>query len=1389
MRKVINLILILIFFSFNLKSENELKIKTSNSNKTELKVNNKSISGFNLTSSISELSLIPVNSQKGNFVEIRIDGYVKSYNIGNPDLPVLSKMIEIPVCSGYDIKIISFEEEIIDLNQYNVNKLLPAQPSISKAVDDMSKVEFYYNESSYKKNEFSKQTIANIEVLGTMRGAKIGRLTVNPFQYNPVENKLKIINNLSIEIVFNNTNEALTTQQKQKYYSPYFENTFKKFVNHSNSFAKDTITKYPIKYLIISDPMFQAQLQPFIQWKTKKGFHVVEAYTNDPSVGTTTASIKNYIQNQYFSATPQDPAPTFVLFVGDIQQIPAFTGTTGSHVSDLYYCTFDGANDYFPEIYYGRFSAQTTAQLQPQIDKTLQYEKYLMPNPSYLDEVLLVAGVDASFAPTHGNGQINYGTTNYFNSAHGLNMYTYLYPASGSSSSQIISNVSGGVGFANYTAHCSENGWADPSFVVSDVNGLQNMDQYPLMIGNCCLSNKFDVNVCFGEALLRADKKGAIGYIGGSNNTLWDEDFYWGVGVGTITANPTYAGTTLGAYDRMMHENGEAETDWYFTNGQIIFGGNIAVTEGATSNVKYYWEIYHLMGDPSVMTYIGVPAQLNISYQSSIPIGTPLLEVNTEPNTYVAISYNNVLYDAKISDSNGNLFLDVSQFNFPCNADIVATKQNRQPFMSTVMVVPNTTAYVVYNANSINDATSNNNSLADYNETFKLNVALKNVGSILASGVSATLSTTNSNVTIIDNEDVWGNIDTNQIVTVNDAYEISVANNVVDQTNVQFSIAAKDINDSIWNSSFNIKLNAPAINIAYDGISDLTGNSNNRLDPGETVDFKVISSNNGHSNTISALATISTISQYITMNTDTVSVGILTYPSNVNSAFNFTVDPATPIGTAINFNIKLQAGAYVSQKTVTLKVGLILEDFESNDFNSYAWVNGGDLPWVITSGSPYEGAFSAKSGAITDDQVSELILDLYVLNNDSISFMKKVSSEESYDFLKFYIDDVEKGAWSGNINWSREAYPVTAGLHNFKWIYSKDGSVSSGDDNALIDYIIMPVIDNTGNLLPFFTSSPITVNDVNVIYNYNITVDDANTSDILVVACPTKPNWLSFTDNGNRTAILTGTPSSTDIGIHQVVLSVFDGIATINQSFSIAVGVPIEDWETNTFTYYPWTNTSTIPWVIVNTGQYEGNSCAKSGVISHSQSTELKINLNVTVDDNISFYKKVSSEANYDYLEFYIDGVKKDEWSGNVAWSNQQYPVLAGNHEFKWVYMKDNIVSSGSDCAWVDFIILPQNDFITRLNKEILSENYLNVYPNPANEELNITIYNTVNSETTVILTNILGETVKNINNNNKLGLGIFEYSVDISDLKSGIYFCNFYSNNNLISKKIVISK
>lgn len=128
-----------------------------------------------------------------------------------------------------------------------------------------------------------------------------------------------------------------------------------------------------------------------------------------------------------------------------------------------------------------------------------------------------------------------------------------------------------------------------------------------------------------------------------------------------------------------------------------------------------------------------------------------------------------------------------------------------------------------------------------------------------------------------------------------------------------------------------------------------------------------------------------------------------------------------------------------------------------------------------------------------------------------------------------------------------------------------------------------------------------------------------------------------------------------------------------------------ENFETGDFSRYPWRHSGNASWGVVSDSVYEGTYAARSGDISDSGQSTLELEINVQ-GDNISFFRKVSSETNWDKLRFYIDGIEQNNWSGSVDWSQVSFPVTPGMHTFKWSYTKDSSISSGSDCAWIDQI-------------------------------------------------------------------------------------------------------
>ncbi|MBO6027420.1 MAG: T9SS type A sorting domain-containing protein, partial [Bacteroidales bacterium] len=100
----------------------------------------------------------------------------------------------------------------------------------------------------------------------------------------------------------------------------------------------------------------------------------------------------------------------------------------------------------------------------------------------------------------------------------------------------------------------------------------------------------------------------------------------------------------------------------------------------------------------------------------------------------------------------------------------------------------------------------------------------------------------------------------------------------------------------------------------------------------------------------------------------------------------------------------------------------------------------------------------AKSSSIDDYGTTSMAITIEVGQASNISFYYKVSSEGNYDKLHFYIDDTEKGNWSGEVAWSHILYPITAGTHTLKWEYTKHVYLSSCDDCACIDNVVFPAL-------------------------------------------------------------------------------------------------------------------------------------------------------------------------------------------------------------------------------------------------------------------------------------------------------------------------------------------
>jgi hypothetical protein len=157
----------------------------------------------------------------------------------------------------------------------------------------------------------------------------------------------------------------------------------------------------------------------------------------------------------------------------------------------------------------------------------------------------------------------------------------------------------------------------------------------------------------------------------------------------------------------------------------------------------------------------------------------------------------------------------------------------------------------------------------------------------------------------------------------------------------------------------------------------------------------------------------------------------------------------------------------------------------------------------------------------------------------------------------------------------------------------------------------------------------------------------------------------------------------------------------VNRDFAFRVGKVRESFESSSFNIFPWINISPIPWIIDSTKSYDGNLSTRSGAISHDGSTSLVLRTLYTRDDSVKFFYSVSSEPNYDFLSFKLNGVEMLKKSGEIPWTKAAFPVSAGLNKMEWAYKKDPSVSMGSDCAWIDMIDFAQSSPITYIQRDL----------------------------------------------------------------------------------------
>ncbi|UPT67899.1 MAG: C25 family cysteine peptidase [Sphingobacteriales bacterium JAD_PAG50586_3] len=972
-----------------------------------------------------------VQTNYGPAYVIEMKGAYPMLMKGMPDLPQITAPIVIPNTGNTAVTVTNI--------QYTDVANMEIAPSKGNLMRTANPADVdYWKGSSYADNAFIPGKQAELDEPYVFRDYRGQALHIRPFQYNPVTKVLRVIT--SITVTVNSTTGVGVNEQTSPITHPdsEFSALYKRhFVNLVTE--KSTPVVETGSLLIISDPAFMPAMQPYIKWKIRKG--IPTEMVSVATIGNTDAAIKTYITNYYNTHNL-----SYVLLVGDLAQVTSPVKSGGK--SDPSYGYLVGTDSY-SEIIIGRFSAENIPHVNTQVAKVLKYEIDPPTGNTRFDHQTIIASnegpgdnneMDWEHARVIRN---NLGTFTYVDYGE---FYDETHPGVGNdaagnpSSANIISEVNTGTGIINYTGHGSATSWSTSGFSNSNIGSLNNTI-WPFVWSVGCVNGEFDNGTCFGEAWMRATNNGtptgAIAAYMSSINQSWSPPMAGQDGMvdilrGTI---PNSTGHTFGAIS---------------TNG-CIYMNDVYGQAGAEMT-----DTWHCFGDPTVMVRTADPAVLTASHIPTTPIGTSAIAItcNTD-GALVALTQNNTIL-GKAYVNGGIANVTITPVSATDSIFVTATAFNTAPYLGHVLVTANAGPYVVLNGNQLIDNNpGNNNGQADFAEGIGMNISLNNVGDLATGLVDVKLRTTNPNVTLSDSIFTVNTIQPNIATPLSPAFAFNVLGTVADQTLANFSMQMTS-GSNTWTANTSVMLNAPVLSVPTFSINDAAGNNNGRIDAGETVDIEFGNLNNGHSATVAATGSLLCSGGMVTLNNTTDNLGIMQVAGTANGTFNLTTDPTTPQNHYVTFNYTVDAAGYTANRTQVVKVNMLVDDLESGGYNTFNWTLAGDVPWTIDNSIKYEGDYSSRSGTITDAQTSTMQLTLDVTQNDSIAFFRKTSCEQDWDFLKFYIDDIEFDAWSGVYNWGRVSYPISTGVHTFRWDYTKDEYYSENDDAVWVDFIELP---------------------------------------------------------------------------------------------------------------------------------------------------------------------------------------------------------------------------------------------------------------------------------------------------------------------------------------------
>lgn len=469
------------------------------------------------------------------------------------------------------------------------------------------------------------------------------------------------------------------------------------------------------------------------------------------------------------------------------------------------------------------------------------------------------------------------------------------------------------------------------------------------------------------------------------------------------------------------------------------------------------WNLYdiNILGDVAVCPWLDEPFRPQVSFESALTMGTTTTPITVtkdgvpQSNFRCSIFHDGELLAFGMTDNDGNAYISFAEsLNVADTLKLIITGPNAWPQTISVIGLNNNEAFVYPQNVDIHGDFG-------FGQNISMDVEFKNAGLVDANNVTAELESNSEFVTLSKSMVNVGPIGAGQMVSVADAFDVTVANNIPDGTIVSFVMTCTD-GTNVWNRDVFFVAKAPKLMVNEITYEEISGNNNGFLDPGETFRITVSGANKGHKTAPNPYIHGVVNNEFVEFTLNDVGFNDLNVNGTFEASAEMTISQNIPEGTPITLTMSVISGQYNAEKSITLCVGTVTEDFETGDLSHLYWQLGGDADWFVTDSEAHTGAYSAQCGNIIKNQITSMIIEINTTTDGVISFYVKTSTKYKKDYLIFYLDGKSVKNWSGEIDWTHFEVEIDAGYHKLEWRYDTAPQGGTEGNVCWVDDIIFP---------------------------------------------------------------------------------------------------------------------------------------------------------------------------------------------------------------------------------------------------------------------------------------------------------------------------------------------